>query len=304
MIQAFQCWISPFIGPTWSFCIRGRFVGENGAGSATAGGGVWFLRIFALQRWHFFGFSSFAFLDRVIPDALGAQMGRYGWRVGGKILRPRFRGRNPSCCLQGLGAQFCRVVPAPCRPGRAGERKAELLSKPHSLSVGIDSQGVTNVAMDSCRVSLAHILEGFKQPCMGGDGLRGQGKDLEAVAVEGDEVFADETLSLDDPGVLPVPLRALSSVPLAHARRIATGLLALLDSGIRTEPAPADTAGTFSVGRDLIHRCLSASCRTTTTTLCHLHLSARVQCNRLRGELHRWEYCKSDIVWVRYPAPH
>ena len=43
--------------------------------------GCGFLRIFALQRWLSFGFSYFTFPGLVIPDALGARMGRYGWRV-------------------------------------------------------------------------------------------------------------------------------------------------------------------------------------------------------------------------------
>jgi hypothetical protein len=65
-----------------------------------------------------------------------------------------------------------------------------------------------------------------------------------------------ETLSFEMLRVLSVPLRALSPVPLALARLLATGHLTVFESGVRTEPASAYAARTFAAG--LLHRCLSA----------------------------------------------
>lgn len=70
-----------------------------------------------------------------------------------------------------------------------------LLAGGFQLLVGIRAQGIAEVAMDGCRITLDHVLLRFEESWGWTDGLFGKGEDLETMAVKGQQVFINERVS-------------------------------------------------------------------------------------------------------------
>ena len=78
------------------------------------------------------------------------------------------------------------------------EMIGRLLAGGFPLIVGIGAQGIAEVAVDGCGVTLHHVVLGFEESYGWTDGLFWKGEDLETVTVEGKQVFIDERVSGHD----------------------------------------------------------------------------------------------------------